>query len=126
MFIALMAHTEFFKEHANLVIALGPVMFLNNLKVDFIKVLSPNKLANDSIKKMGPELLPDPASIHPFFNNVHSVMESSQHMSVQYFSDSKPELTSSVALINYGGHFPAGSSYKSFEHFHQVYETKKF
>ena len=72
-----MAHTQFFKEHANLVVALGPVMFLNNLKVDFIKILSPNKLANDSIKKMGPELLPDPASIHPFFNNVHSVMESS-------------------------------------------------
>lgn len=47
-------------------------------------------------------------------------------MSVQYFSDSKPELTSSVALINYGGHFPAGSSWKCFEHFHQLYESKKF
>lgn len=77
MFVALMAHTAFFKEHANLVIALGPVMFVNNLKAEMIKILSPNKLAQDTIKKMGPELLPDPASIHPFFNNVHSVMESS-------------------------------------------------
>ena len=72
-----MAQTEVFKEHADLVVALGPVMFLNNVKVEFIKIMSPNECANDSIKKMGPELLPDPASIHPFFNNIHSVMECS-------------------------------------------------
>ena len=42
-----------------------------------IKLLSPNKLAHYTIKKMGTELLPDPASIYPFINNVHSVMESS-------------------------------------------------
>ena len=47
-------------------------------------------------------------------------------MSVKYFTDSKPELCSQKAIINYGAHFPAGTSYKSLEHYRQIFDKKEF
>jgi len=82
-----------------------------------VEIFKYNKDVMDIVKSMGPELLPHPASIHPFFNNIHSVLEISQHASVKFAADDKPETTSRVALVNYYAHFPAGTSFKSFNHY---------
>ena len=42
---------------------------------------------------------------------------------MRYFSDKRPELTSNLAVVNYGGHYPAGTSYRSIQHFIQIYQT---
>ena len=72
-------------------------------------------------------MLPDPAGTnHTQLNNIMAALETTNHLSVRYTSDCQPELTSSKALINYGGHFPAGSSYKSMMHFLQIYKSHEF
>ena len=45
------------------------------------------------------------------------MLEISQHASVKFAADDKPETTSRVALVNYYAHFPAGTSFKSFNHY---------
>jgi hypothetical protein len=47
------------------------------ITADFAELFKYNKKTMDIVKAMGPELLPQPASIHPFLSNVHSVLESS-------------------------------------------------
>ena len=47
-------------------------------------------------------------------------------MSIKHASDARPELASPLALINYAGHFPAGTSVKSLEHFTQLVDTNEF
>ena len=42
---------------------------------------------------------------------------------MRYFSDKRPELVSTIATINYGGHFPAGTSYRSLMHYVQMYKS---
>lgn len=69
------------------------------------------------LKSQGPEVMPDGVGIHPFINNVFSFIESSGKEGLKYFTDSKPELCSQKAIINYGAHFPAGTSYKSLDHY---------
>lgn len=35
-------------------------------------------------------------------------------------------MCSSITLANYGGQFPAGTSFKSFDHFRQIHLSKEF
>ena len=61
--------------------------------------------------------MPESVGIHPFMNNIFSFFEASRKVSLKYFTDSRPELCSQRAIINYGAHFPAGTSYMSLEHY---------
>jgi hypothetical protein len=51
-----------------------------------------------------------------------SLDEPSQ-ITMRYFSDKKPELTSPLAAVNYAGHYPAGSSFRSINHYMQMFKT---
>ena len=52
-----------------------PVVRLKYVTADLVEIFKYNKNVMDIVKSMGPELLPHPASIHPFFNNIHSILE---------------------------------------------------
>ena len=118
MFVALTAHTEFFRKHMQLFIAIAPVMYLSNMSAEMFVLMSKSDTIITLAEQQGPEMLPDPAGTnHSQLNNILASVECANELTVRYTSDCQPELTSSKALMNYGGHFPAGSSYKSMMHF---------
>lgn len=54
---------------------------------------------------------------HPQVNNVIASLEETGLITMRYFSDKRPELTSNLAVVNYGGHYPAGTSFRSIHHY---------
>lgn len=101
-------------------IAIAPVVHCNNIYLDIFHTINRSEKVKNMMKDSGPEILSDPASVHPFQDNLNSVLETTNKMSV-LLSDAKPDTVSPIALANYPSHFPAGSSWKSIEHYMQLF-----
>ena len=71
-------------------------------------------------------MFPDPGCVNATMSNILAALETTQQFQIKYASDSNPEMCSSITLANYGGQFPAGTSFKSFDHFLQIHLSKEF
>ena len=120
MFVALMAHSAFFKKHLKVFIAIAPVLTVHNCEIEPVTFMASSKEFMQTLKDHGPELAPDPIGMNPVFRNIaaSNVGGGAQKL-LAYLSDAEGEKTSEQAMINMAAHFPAGSSFKSLDHYTQ-------
>jgi len=60
MFSALAEDCEFFRERVNLFVMLAPVARVDRCKNTTVRTASDNATFNKMLKKMGPEMMPEP------------------------------------------------------------------
>ena len=54
MFVALTAHTEFFRKHMQLFIAIAPVMYLSNMSAEMFVLMSKSDTIITLAEQQGP------------------------------------------------------------------------
>ena len=71
------------------------------------------------IKKMGPEIMPEPQVGGKFMSGLLAITKAAT-TGASMLSDGDLTKVSRKAFKNYLGHFPAGSSYNCGEHYRQL------
>ena len=119
--------SSFYKSKLNLIIALGPISRLDNIRTLLLKSLAINKLPLNAIKAFG---------IHEFFKGdfwnslwFHTTcgyIPQICRFSTYLISDGDTSVDDLGAMRNYYGHYPNGISIKSLDHTLQIYMSKRF
>ena len=115
MFAALCENLDFFKPKLNLVIMLAPVTRLTSVSTKRLQFLADHKFLIDRLRKKGPELFKKP-TIEGKVKNALGVMTNVVNI-IFSTGDVNPKLLSEKAVDAILGHFPAGASFRSAEHF---------
>lgn len=124
MLVSLMGRQEFYRKHLKTFVALAPCAFIHHSDADFPALYSANKEARELLKAQGShQLMHQPLGNVSFGRTFLGTQEAGMQHIVGDNSDKDPSLCSTVAMTNMSGHFPAGTSFKSFEHLCQLYEN---
>lgn len=113
----MMAFPEFYKKHMNICIAFAPVATLDHQSNKVLTKLSDKEQLVKMFKSQCPWILNQPGAFNQAIQNLHAVSGLTQTLSLKLSIEERPELCSKQAIINYGGHFPAGGSFKQLEHY---------
>ena len=126
MFAAMSENLDFFKPKINLAIMLAPVARVDRLSSSTLQKLKDNKQLLDFFQKMGPEMLPNP-QIDGKVSSGFMKMTGLHSFSIGLLSDEDPAKNlSEGALQTFMGHFPAGTSFRSVNHFRQLTLGQEF
>lgn len=126
MLVGMMAREAFFRKHVDKCVLIAPVMNCHHIDLDVANIMAFNKDVYAEFRKSGPEVMPSPVGFNPFFRNLFSAGVTDNQAAVAFLSDSEGKTTSPLALTNYSGHFPAGTSFKSVDHYKQNMESMQF
>lgn len=120
-------YPTWYEERVSILIALGPVSKLDNIKTLLLRSLGVNGLSIGLVKAFG---------IHEFFypnfwtkiwfSTICGYAPQICRFSTYLISDGDTSVDDLDALRNYYGHYPAGISVKSLEHTLQIYMNKRF
>lgn len=120
-------YPTWYEERISVLLALGPVSKLDNIKTLLLRSLGANGLAIGLVKAFG---------IHEFFypnfwtkiwfSTTCGAFPQLCRFSTYLISDGDTSVDDLEALRTYYGHYPAGISVKSLEHTLQIYMNKRF
>lgn len=120
-------YPTWYEERVNILIALGPVSRLDNIKTLLLKSLGANSLAINLVKAFG---------IHEFFypnfwteiwfKTTCGIFPQICRFSTYLISDGDTSVDNLESMRTYYGHYPAGISVKSLEHTLQIYMQGRF
>ena len=106
-------------------VMLAPVARVDRCKNSTIQSMSGQETTVKIIKKMGPNVMPNPQVGGKFMSGLMSVTRATK-TGLNIISDSDPEKLSYSGLKNYLGHFPAGTSFMCINHYRQILLAKRF
>jgi len=125
--VGMSQYPTWYEERVNILISLGPVSKLDNIKTLLLKSLGANSLAISLVKSFG---------IHEFFypnfwtnvwfSTICGAFPQICRFSTYLISDGDTSVDNLESLRNYYGHYPAGISVKSLEHTLQIYMQGRF
>ena len=116
MFSALSENSEFFRDRINLFIMLAPCCRVDRCSGTTIRSMSESASVVKLLKKMGPNLLPEPQVGSRFMSGLMRVTRAAS-TGMSMISDDDPSKLSQFGAKNYLGHFPAGTSFRCAEHY---------
>ena len=129
MFAALSENLDFFRDKINLCIMLAPatkVMYSVIKDSKFAKYFVDSKSAQDFANRLvGHEVMPEPFTQSQSGSRAKSMVGYETFMRNR-LANERPELMSQKALDTLFGHYPAGSSFKSGQHFIQNLKRQQF
>lgn len=126
MLVGMMGKEAFFRNYLDKCVFIAPVMYTHHIDLDVANILAYNKDMYDKFKETGPEVLASPIGFNPFFRNILAANVTDNQKAVGFLSDAEGDTTSALALTNYSGQFPAGTSFKSLDHYRQNMATAQF
>lgn len=110
MFAAISLNPEFFKERLNLAVMIAPAVTVHNCTADLLKDNADSEKLLSILKKMGPEMLPNPQIEGKLSATFQKILGHGK-FGIKMLSDSDPKLVSKKGLETFMGHFPAGASF---------------
>lgn len=96
----------------NKLIAFAPVTTMQYHDIELAKKLGDNQTFIKFLERQCPDIFEDPGAMTPLMKHVHSVSGFTQTMPLRMSVEQDPTMLSQTAAVNYGGHFPAGASFK--------------
>jgi gastric triacylglycerol lipase len=139
--IAVMAHSQgttqmlmrmasdnaWWNEHVGLFVCLAGVARLEHCTSKLLTSLAKNKFAIEGIKKIGIyEFFPSNYLQNEIFSRICKAFTFVCDMFLETISDKDPKLNDQKRFPVFMGHYPAGTSFKSLEHFAQIINAKRF
>ena len=128
MFAALCENGDFFRDKMKCFIAIAPVLKINNLSSPRLQKLKNDKIAYETLKALGPEIMTMASAGDPIKQAVTGSFlgEAVSQIVMRDISDSDPFLISKTGWNNFSKFYPAGSSFQTISHFHQLLLTGEF
>jgi pimeloyl-ACP methyl ester carboxylesterase len=124
---AMSENPAWYEERVKVLIALGPVSRLDNLKTVLLRTLGINGAAIGLIKAVGiHEFFYPDFSTKLWFKHICGLIPQICRFSTYLISDGDTSVDDLEALRTYYGHYPNGISIKALEHTLQLYMNKRF
>lgn len=124
MFAALSENNAFFRGKINIAIMLAPVTRVDRLTSSAIQRLKENESLL-ALMERNPELFSS-AQTEGMFSSGFFKITGIHNVAIACFSDEDTSLISPTGLETFMGHYPAGTSFRSINHFKQILNQKKF
>lgn len=124
MFAALCDNSDFFKGKINIALMLAPVARIDHLISSTCQSALTNKTLYEFLKKY-PEH-GGSASTQGMISAGFVKMTGVHNVAMACLCDTDTSLLSQSGVDTWLGHFPGGTSFKSLDHFHQIYNKKSF
>jgi lysosomal acid lipase/cholesteryl ester hydrolase len=125
--VAMSENPTWYEERVNLLIALGPVSRLDNIRTLLLRTLGVNGLVIGAIKALGiHEFFYQDFMTKLWFKTTCGLIPQFCRFSTYLISDGDTSIDDLEALRVYYGHYPAGISIKSLDHTLQIYRSGRF
>ena len=125
MFGALADHPDKYRNKLNLFIAVAPVARVGNANGKHIEKVAHNDLLVKMLEGIGPEIMPEP-NIDNTLKKLFFKITNLDDFGLGEFSDADASKISDLGKLNYQGHYPAGASFQSIDHFKQLVRHDEF
>lgn len=125
--MALSENMEFFRSRLNLFVALAPVVRVDNCSSTLLSKMKDKEGLDKFLNKMEIyELFASNSGNRKSAAFLHKLLPEFNLLGIKLLSDDDTKEINTISLESFMAHFPAGTSYKSINHFKQVMKSKKF
>jgi pimeloyl-ACP methyl ester carboxylesterase len=119
MFARACLYPKWCEEHINLFMAIAPVARVGNADGKFLKPMLNNSALMQMIEYFGPEIMSSP-NVDTNLAKVFLKMTNADDVGIGSFSDADASKICDLGKLNYQGHYPSGTSFRSIDHFRQL------
>mmetsp|Transcript_10513 Transcript_10513/g.17619 ORF Transcript_10513/g.17619 Transcript_10513/m.17619 type:complete len:211 (-) Transcript_10513:359-991(-) len=123
MYVSMMAYPEFYKKHMRVLVGIAPVAHVRNCSSKLLRKAAVSQSAANFLKGLCPDVLGEPGAFNDFLKHIHANSSFTQNFPTQIIAENYPESVNPLAVINFGGVYPAGGSFKQIDHFRQLMVT---
>lgn len=104
---------------------MAPIARVGEADGKLLKPAAGNAMLVSMLESFGPELMPTP-NLDTNFTKVIVKLTNVDDIGLGTFSDADASKISDLGKLNYQGHYPAGASFRSVDHFKQLVNTGEF